>query len=32
MLNNSANLGASITASNGIIYVIDNVLLPPNKK
>lgn len=32
MLNNSATIIASIPASNGIIYVIDGVLLPPAKK
>jgi len=32
MLNNSATIIASIPASNGMIYVIDNVLLPPAKK
>jgi len=32
MLNNSATIIASIPASNGMIYVIDNVLLPPVKK
>ena len=31
-LNNSAQIIATITASNGIIYVIDGVLLPPQKK
>lgn len=30
-LNNSANIIASIPASNGIIHVIDAVLLPPTK-
>lgn len=30
-LNNSAHIVASIPASNGIIHVIDNVLLPPKK-
>jgi len=29
MLNNSANVVATVPASNGIIYVIDAVLLPP---
>ena len=29
MVNNSANVVAAIPASNGIIYVIDAVLLPP---
>jgi uncharacterized surface protein with fasciclin (FAS1) repeats len=32
MLNNSAVIIASIPASNGIIHVIDGVLLPPVKK
>jgi uncharacterized surface protein with fasciclin (FAS1) repeats len=32
MLNHSATIVASIPASNGMIYVIDNVLLPPAKK
>ena len=31
-LNNSAHIIASIPASNGIIHVIDGVLLPPEKK
>ncbi len=31
MLNNSATVITSIPASNGIIYVIDGVLLPPSK-
>lgn len=31
MLNNSATIVASIPASNGIIHVIDAVLLPPSK-
>ncbi len=31
MLNNSATVIASIPASNGMIYVIDGVLLPPTK-
>lgn len=31
-LNNSATIIASIPASNGIIHVIDGVLLPPAKK
>lgn len=30
-INNSANIIASIPASNGIIHVIDAVLLPPSK-
>lgn len=29
MINNSANVVATVPASNGIIYVIDAVLLPP---
>jgi len=32
VLNNSATIIASIPASNGMIYVIDGVLLPPQKK
>ena len=32
MLNNSATIVASIPASNGIVRVIDGVLLPPAKK
>lgn len=32
VLNNSATIVASIPASNGIIHVIDGVLLPPDKK
>jgi uncharacterized surface protein with fasciclin (FAS1) repeats len=32
ILNNSATIIASIPASNGMIYVIDGVLLPPQKK
>jgi uncharacterized surface protein with fasciclin (FAS1) repeats len=32
MLNNSATIIASIPASNGMIHVIDGVLLPPVKK
>ena len=32
MLNNSATIVASIPASNGIIHVIDGILLPPAKK
>ena len=32
MLNNSATIITSVPASNGIIYVIDGVLLPPAKK
>ncbi|MCZ2472841.1 fasciclin domain-containing protein [Aquirufa ecclesiirivi] len=31
MLNNSATIIASVPASNGIIHVIDGVLLPPSK-
>ena len=32
MLNNSATIVASIPASNGMIHVIDGVLLPPAQK
>lgn len=32
MVNGSANVVASIPASNGIIHVVDGVLLPPAKK
>lgn len=32
MINGTANVVAAIPASNGIIYVIDQVLLPPAKK
>ncbi|MEI6184103.1 MAG: fasciclin domain-containing protein [Bacteroidota bacterium] len=32
MLNNSATIVATVPASNGIVYVIDAVLLPPAKK
>ena len=32
MLNNSATIVASIRASNGMVHVIDGVLLPPAKK
>ncbi|MBL7762012.1 MAG: fasciclin domain-containing protein [Chitinophagaceae bacterium] len=32
MVNGTANIVASIPASNGIIHVIDAVLLPPGKK
>ncbi len=32
MLNNSATIIGSVPASNGMIYVIDGVLLPPVKK
>ena len=28
---NDANIIATVTASNGIVYVIDQVLLPPKK-
>lgn len=31
MLNNSATIIASVPASNGIIHIIDGVLLPPKK-
>jgi uncharacterized surface protein with fasciclin (FAS1) repeats len=31
MVNGTANVVATIPASNGIIYVIDAVLLPPAK-
>jgi len=31
ILNNSVHVIASVPASNGIIYVVDNVLLPPAK-
>lgn len=31
VLNNSATIVSSIPASNGMIYVIDGVLLPPSK-
>jgi uncharacterized surface protein with fasciclin (FAS1) repeats len=31
LINNTASIVASIPASNGIIHVIDNVLLPPAK-
>ena len=31
VINNSANIVASIPASNGIIHVVDAVLLPPSK-
>ncbi len=30
-LNNSANIVAAVPASNGIVYVVDAVLLPPDK-
>ncbi|MEO5593579.1 MAG: fasciclin domain-containing protein [Chitinophagaceae bacterium] len=32
MLNNSATIIASVPASNGIVHIIDGVLLPPAKK
>ncbi len=32
MLNNSATIVASVPASNGMVHVIDGVLLPPAKK
>lgn len=32
MVNNSANVVATVPASNGIVYVIDAVLLPPAEK
>jgi uncharacterized surface protein with fasciclin (FAS1) repeats len=32
ILNNSATIIAAVPASNGIIYVIDGVLLPPQTK
>ena len=32
MLNNSATIVATVVASNGIVHVIDGVLLPPAKK
>lgn len=32
MVNNSANVVATVPASNGIVYVIDAVLLPPADK
>jgi len=32
MVNNTANVLATIPASNGIVYVIDAVLLPPAEK
>ncbi|MEO9209737.1 MAG: fasciclin domain-containing protein [Ginsengibacter sp.] len=32
MLNNSATIIGRVPASNGVIYVIDGVLLPPTKK
>lgn len=30
-LNNSAHIIASVPASNGIVHIVDGVLLPPNK-
>jgi uncharacterized surface protein with fasciclin (FAS1) repeats len=32
ILNNSATIVASVAASNGMVHVIDGVLLPPAKK
>lgn len=32
ILNNSANIIGSVQASNGMVYIIDQVLLPPTKK
>lgn len=32
ILNNSATIIASVPASNGIVHIIDGVLLPPQKK
>jgi uncharacterized surface protein with fasciclin (FAS1) repeats len=32
MLNGSATIVASVPASNGIVHIIDGVLLPPSKK
>jgi len=32
ILNNSATIIASVPASNGIVHIIDGVLLPPEKK
>lgn len=32
MLNNSATIVASVQASNGIVHIVDEVLLPPAKK
>lgn len=32
MVNGTANIVAAVPASNGIVYVIDGVLLPPAKK
>lgn len=31
MINNQANIIATIPAANGVIHVIDAVLLPPDK-
>ncbi|MEK6547708.1 MAG: fasciclin domain-containing protein [Bacteroidota bacterium] len=31
LLNNSATIVASVPAANGIVHVIDGVLLPPAK-
>jgi uncharacterized surface protein with fasciclin (FAS1) repeats len=31
ILNNSATIVASVPASNGMVHVIDGVLLPPTK-
>lgn len=32
MINGTASIVASVQASNGIIHIIDGVLLPPAKK
>ncbi len=32
ILNNSANITSSVQASNGMVYIIDGVLLPPAEK
>jgi uncharacterized surface protein with fasciclin (FAS1) repeats len=32
MLNNSATIIGSVQASNGMVHIIDGVLLPPAKK
>jgi uncharacterized surface protein with fasciclin (FAS1) repeats len=32
MINNTATIIASVPASNGIVHVIDGVLLPPSKQ
>lgn len=32
MLNNSATITASIITTNGVVHVIDSVLLPPAAK